>query len=326
MRKSALPVPDPWPLRAARYPRICALVLGALSATGFPPLGLWPVALLAMGAAVLLFAAAGTWRQAGFLGWLFGTAHFTLTNNWIATAFTHQAEMPAFLGWLVIPLLGMYLGVYPALAALAARFMVRNGRLSIFALAFSGWWIITEWLRSWMFTGYGWGPFSLVLLGGDDSPGLAALLPWFGTYALSGLAVLAACGVIFGIAAPIRRKAFAVTDLGSLALAIAVVAVMNLPIQSGAEGTVRYTVVQPDLDQAELNDPREYEPAFLTLASLTVREESAEKRMVFWPESGLPDYLREGYPARYYRATTAGETPWSHGRVLAGCSMIAACS
>ena len=73
--------------------------------------------------------------------------------------------------------------------------------------------------------------------------------------------------------------------------------------------TLRYTLVQPDLDQAELNDPRQYEPAFLTLAALSAREDDAEPRIVLWPESGLPDYLRPGYPARYYAATTAQADP-----------------
>ena len=43
--------------------------------------------------------------------------------NWIATAFTYQAAMPAWLGWVAVVLLSLYLAVYPALAAgLAWRF------------------------------------------------------------------------------------------------------------------------------------------------------------------------------------------------------------
>ncbi|MDC0886863.1 apolipoprotein N-acyltransferase [Altererythrobacter sp.] len=304
-----LPKSDQLPSWAARHPRICVLVLGALSATGFPPLGWWPIALLAMGAAAALFSQAVKRREAAILGWLFGVAHFTAAHNWIATAFTHQAEMPQFLGWIAVPVLALYLGIYPALAALAARAVAGRSKPLAFALAFAGFWVVTEWLRSWLFTGYGWGPFSLILLGGDNAPGLAMLLPWFGTYALSGLAVLAACAAAYAVAAPFKRKGLSLADLGRLAIAVAFAAAMWMPLASDAEGTIRYTVVQPDLDQAELNDPRQYEPAFLTLSALTARDDDAEKRLVFWPESGMPDYLRPGYPQRYYHATTAGGDP-----------------
>ena len=173
-------------------PRLSALALGLLSATGFEPLGLWPVALAAMAAFAALVAEAADARRAAWLGWWFGVAHFTVSNNWIAEAFTHQAEMPAALGWIAVPLLSLYLALFPAIAALGAR-AIGGGSLGWpLAFAFAASWTISELLRATVFTGYAWNPFAMVLLGPFDRPGLALLAPWIGTYALSGLAVLAA--------------------------------------------------------------------------------------------------------------------------------------
>ncbi|ABC64948.1 apolipoprotein N-acyltransferase [Erythrobacter litoralis] len=288
-----------------RYPGLSSLGLGALAATGFPPLHLWPLALLAMGLFVWHLHRLPTWRSALLQGWLFGIAHFTLTNNWIATAFTHQSEMPAALGWAAVPLLSLYLAVYPALAGLGAKLLVPHDKpLPGFVTAFAAFWIVTEWLRSWVFTGYAWGPFSLNLLGFDSAPGLALLLPWFGTYALSGIAVL-----ISGILAWLIVSGRKIAPAAFLFLLFAAMTVPLGLFSSENEGTLTYVVVQPDLDQRELNDPAEYEPAFATLAAFTARQEEQGERVVFWPESGLPDYLRPGYPERYYRATTAGGDP-----------------
>ena len=57
--------------------------------------------------------------------------------------------------------------------------------------------------------------------------------------------------------------------------------------------------------------PFQYEPSFLTLAALSARPPASEpeRRLVLWPEGVLPDYLREGYPERFYAATTAGRDP-----------------
>src|SRR6187399_436192 len=129
-------------------PRLSALALGLLSATGFQPLGLWPLALAAMAGFVALVAEASDAKRAAWLGWLFGVAHFTFSNNWIATAFTYQAEMPAALGWVAVPLLALYLAVYPAIAALGARALAGRGLGWPLALAFAGCWTISELLRA----------------------------------------------------------------------------------------------------------------------------------------------------------------------------------
>ncbi|MFA7597574.1 MAG: apolipoprotein N-acyltransferase [Novosphingobium sp.] len=283
------------------HPRWSALGLGALAALGFRPLALWPLTLLAMAGLLALTMRTERRRDAALLGWLFGLAHFTLGNNWIATAFTYQAEMPALLGWAAVPLLSLYLAVYPAFAALAAR-MIAGNRLGWPAvLAFAGCWIVSEWLRGWVFTGYPWNPLGAVLLGGFHSQGVAALLPWLGTYALSGLAVLLpGAGLLLALG---RRM----VPLGALVALL--VAAMHSPAGKGREGHLPVTLVQPDFRQEELNDPRFFEAQFATIARLSLPLEPAGHRLVVWPESGLPDYLQDDYPQRYYDQMTAGGDP-----------------
>ena len=284
-----------------RYPRLAALVLGALAATGFPPLLLWPIALLAMGGFGWLVFTATTRKQAFVLGWLFGVAHFTLANNWIATAFTYQAEMPAALGWAAVPLLSLYLALYPAFAALGAKLIAPRGSFPVFGIALAGCWIVSEWLRGWLFTGFAWDPFGLILLGPFDRPGIAAILPWFGTYALSGLAVLFACGLAWLLATRAWLR---------LVLAAALLAGgMYLPPRAAEQGTLAFTLVQPNLDQDEINEAALFEEQFRRIANLSVNREEQSRRLVLWPESGVPDYLEEGYPQRYYRQMTAGGDP-----------------
>ncbi|WP_115367007.1 apolipoprotein N-acyltransferase [Alteripontixanthobacter maritimus] len=321
---------DYLPAPLTRYPRLTAIGAGLLAATGFPPLALWPIALLAVGIFAATIHAAPTARSAFVRGWLFGVAHFTLANNWIATAFTYQAEMPQFLGWLAVPLLSLYLAVYPALAALAAWWIIRraghaNTSFLPFVAALSGTWIVTEWLRSWVFTGYAWDPLGLILLGGFERPGLAAVLPVIGTYALSGLVLLLGGG-LWALVAERRWVAGVVT-------AALIVAGMFLPAGAMREGTLPFTLVQPDLRQPELDDPTRFEDQFQRITRLTLPMISADdragarsRRLVMWPESGVPDYLRDGYPQRYYdRATAAGDPAFARrriGRVIGSESLL----
>jgi apolipoprotein N-acyltransferase len=301
--KPLLPIVD-W---CAAHPRLSALVLGVASATGFQPLGLWPLALAAMALQFALIGRSETVGRAALLGWLFGLGHFTLGNSWIATAFTYQAEMPAVLGWAAVPLLALYLAVYPALACAAARWIAYRHDGWPLAFAFAGCWIVSEWMRAGAFSGYAWNPFGMILLGPFDRPGLAALAPWFGTYALSGLAVLVAAALWLLVA---KRRWLP----GALVPVLLVVG-MYLPAGAPTEGTLRYTLVQPDIRQDVLNEPSEYENSFVKTASLTRPREPSTRRLVLWPESGVSDFLRDGYPEAYYGSTVLGSPEFARRRL-----------
>ena len=305
-------------------PRVSALVFGLFAALGFPPLGLWPIALVGIAGLVWLIWQAPTWRKAFGLGWLFGFSHFTLTNNWIATAFTFQSDLAPVIGWYAVPLLGAVLAFFPALAAgLAYRFMGASKSLASLSFLFAATWVLAEWLRSWVFTGYGWGPLSLALLGPHDRAGLANLLPFFGTYALSGLVVLIGCALL-GL---VLARRWIVMALG----VIAVTGGMFWPAPPLRESELAVTLVQPDIRQEVLDDPSNFEDQFIKLARQTRRSPSElgadfRKRLVVWPESGLPDYLRPGYPQRYYTQMTAGGDPdfarFRVGQVIGEGSML----
>ena len=287
---------------ATRHPRWSSLVLGGLAALGFPPLNLWPVALAAMGAFVFLAWRSANWKAAFFNGWLFGVALFTVTNNWIATAFTYQANMPALLGWAAVPLLSLYLAVWPAFATLVAWLTVRRGGLTPFAIAFGACWIAAEWFRSWVFTGYAWGPFSLAMMGAVGPAGFgdafcrssvptpfpacswrcaASLPPWCCANGSCLLPPSASCLPPWFIGPPVRGGRELCRSRWS----------------SRISSRRRWTI------------PLLYEEQFQRAGRLSLPQQQLDRRLVLWPESGVPDYLRDGYPQRYYDMMTAGGDP-----------------
>ncbi|MFN3864485.1 MAG: apolipoprotein N-acyltransferase [Erythrobacter sp.] len=287
---------------ARRCPARAAIALGLIAACAFPPLHLWPLGLAALAGFVWLIHAAASWRSALWRGWWFGWAHLTLANNWIATAFTHQAKMPEALGWAAVPLLCLYLAWYPALAALAAHLLARKRPLWAFGLVLAGAWIVTEWLRGWVFTGYPWPPLGLMLLGGWETQGLAGYLTIAGTYALSGLTVLIAAVLLAVFAARRWVNGFGLAALVALGM------IAPMKSREARTGGVRYTLVQPFIPQSEINEPSKFEEQFARIAALT-NPGRDQSRIVLWPESAVPDYLEDGYPQRYYLQMTAGADP-----------------
>lgn len=283
---------------------LLTLAAGGLAACGFQPLGLWPLTLAAFAFLIHRLHVVKTWRQALLCGWLFGVGHFTVGNGWIATAFTYQAEMPTWLGWIAVFLLALYLAVFPALATWGGWWLARTRR-AVLLPAFAASWIIAEWLRSWVFTGFAWNPLAMVTLGDFERPGLALAAQWMGTYALSGLVVLLAGWWLFALRSWRQGQKRAA---GAYALGPALL--MILPLHGERrEGTLPFTLVQPDVRQDLLNDPANFENQFQKTAALSLARQPGEKRLVLWPESGVPDFLREGYAQFWYDETTYAGDP-----------------
>jgi apolipoprotein N-acyltransferase len=105
------------------------------------------------------------------------------------------------------------------------------------------------------------------------------------------------------------------------------VALMLLPWHgNGGEGRLAYTLVQPNIGQDTINDSSLYEGQFQGIARLSLSRAPGTARVVLWPEGGLPDYLRPGYPQFFYNATTFGADPalarWRIGRVIGPDSLL----
>ena len=129
---------------------LAPVALGAASAFAFEPVGWWPLMPLAFAGLCELLARAGSLKQALLTGWLFGLGQFVIGLNWIATAFTYQAAMPAWLGWIAVVLLSLYLALFPMLAAGLAWRIGRDRPMALI-LALAGAWALTEWVRAGTF-------------------------------------------------------------------------------------------------------------------------------------------------------------------------------
>ena len=265
-----------------KHPRLIALVAGAASSAGFAPLNLWPITLLCFALFMHLVSQAETGKRAALIGWLFGVGHFTIGNNWIAVAFTFQAAMPAWLGWIAVVVLALYLAVYPAICAWGAWWIGRvvNPRHTLvdpqtlrsaelvearsdrqgalrqaqgygfsYLLAFAGCWIITEWLRSWVFTGFAWNPLGVVALSTVTTPA-----EWVGTYGLSGLIIASSGTLSLFLNRQWRSGSIAVSVLALVLLGSVLGSLsnnINLGISNKRSDRPDLTIVQPNISQAD---------------------------------------------------------------------------
>jgi len=131
-------------------------------------------------------------REAFLLGWFFGFSHFLTSLSWLQTV--------TISGWAV---LSAYLAIYPALwfvlwVRLAGRDpdrMTSWGNIRHSFLGASAW-VVTEWLRGVVFTGFGWNSLGvsqgdLLLIAQVADLGGVLLVSWVVAFAGLTLALTA---------------------------------------------------------------------------------------------------------------------------------------
>jgi len=259
-----------------------AFALGAASALAFAPVGLWPLMTLAIAALCELVWRSKSLRQSLAVGWAFGFGQFVVGLNWLPTAFTYQANMPAWLGWVALALLSLYLAVYPALAAgLAWRFKGKQPAALLLALA--GAWPLTEYLRGTIFTGFPWNSLGVTLV--DTHPlNLATLI---GTYGLSLLVVLIG-GFLWLLA---RRQWRYAGTLAVVLLALHFVPQPTFFLKQRILRDVR--VVQPNIGQEDKWRPGFAEEATRRLLALSMNPGGRRPRLLLWPEAAVTNPLQD---------------------------------
>jgi apolipoprotein N-acyltransferase len=258
-----------------------AFITGAVSAFAFEPVGWWPLLPVAFAVLCEFICRTRKLGHALLLGWAFGLGQFVVGLNWIATAFTYQAAMPAWLGWVAVVLLSLYLAVYPAIAVGLAWRFGRDNRVAL-VLVFGGAWAVTEWLRGTMFTGFPWNPAAAVVA---PTP-ILGIAPLIGTYGLSGLVVLLGGAVWLEY----HRRWLPLVVIFGVTAVLWVLPSSRVPPDPLAVRNIR--IVQPNIGQQDKWRPGFDEEAARRLAALS-GPPASDARLLLWPEAAITDPVED---------------------------------
>lgn len=170
-----------------------ALLAGVLCVFGFAPFGIFPVPVLALALLFGLWQRAGSPREAAWLGFAFGLGLFGAGISWIYVALHVYGDMPMLLALLATLLFSAFLALFTALAGyLQARVCAASWMRAL--LVMPAVWVLIEWLRGTIFTGFPW----LTLGYAHSGSPLAGYAPLLGVYGVS-LAAAVSAGLLAGL-------------------------------------------------------------------------------------------------------------------------------
>ncbi len=285
------------------------LVAGAVTVFAFAPFGWWPLQIAALGWLFTLTQRAATPRQAFLLGWAFSAAAIAAGTWWLYVSMHQYGGMPAPMAALAVVLLATALGLLYGMALwVAKRVAVHLPAPVMLLLAMPAAWMLADWVRGWIFTGFPW-----VATGyAHTTSPLAGFAPVVGVFGVGLLAAL-----LGGSLALLLTQRHRKNLLTALALLVVV------PCLGIALGGLRWTTplgnpISVRLLQGNVPQDLKFDRAQLLSSLQLYRQMISEKPadLIATPETALP-MLATNLPAGYL-AELAGFSQQTGSRVLVG--------
>ncbi|MFZ5756326.1 MAG: apolipoprotein N-acyltransferase [Pseudomonadota bacterium] len=270
---------------------LAAALAGAANTLAFAPFGLWPLAVLSPLALYLLLRGLDA-RAAFTRGFAYGFGFWLAGVSWVFVSIHVYGYTPlpmaialtlAFAAMLSLLFFAWWTAVY----AWLARGILRPA-------VFVALWLLGEWVRSWLFTGFPWLYQGYAVI---DTP-LSGFAPVGGVLLVS--VIMLACAVLLAdiVTGTRRARLVAVAAIAALFAGGALLRGIDWtsPVKT-ADGMTRslsVSLVQGNIPQDMKWLMEMQEPTIEIYAELTRNEWGRD--LLIWPESAVPKLVHESLP------------------------------
>jgi apolipoprotein N-acyltransferase len=269
-----------------KYP--LSFIAGVIATLAFAPVNIWWLAILSP-LVLLRIWRNTTGKQAFILGWVYGLGFFGFGIRWVYSCFYDFGFTPAIYSLLLFLLFVVILAVFSAIPGLILRHFYTTYTARALCIGFPCAWVICEWIRSWLWTGFPW-----LLMGYSQiNTPLKNYAPIVSVYGVSFLLMLSVslCYMLFAsINQSNRSKSLILCSL--LAIWFSAYALQKINwVKFKASHTV--SIVQPNLTP--------YVKTKLSLEDhasvyMPITNKNLNAELIVWPEGSLPYMLPYSQP------------------------------
>ncbi|GAB1262519.1 apolipoprotein N-acyltransferase [Aurantivibrio plasticivorans] len=256
------------------------LLAGALIPLCFAPFNFWPAGILST--AILATSLYNSQGKLAFRRSLaFGLGMFGVGTSWVFVSIHEFGNAP-------LPFAGLLTALFTLLLAsvFAIPFGLRGRWLNssnwMFALSFPATWLLSEWLRTWLFTGFPW----LFLGYGHIHTWLSGWAPVFGVLGLGYIVALTGTTVSFAARHPRQPRQWAAIALLTAAFWALGLVLKQVSWTQDYQTPKTVGIAQGNIPQDKKWDTDFVEPTLQRYGQLS--ESLWENDWVIWPEAAIP--------------------------------------
>ena len=259
---------------------VLALAAGALMPLSLAPLDWWLLAFIAPALLALLLYSHQDKATLFALSFAFGAGVFGVGASWVFVSIHQYGNASILLAGFLTLLFSLGLGLVFALPFIGLGWIKHTNKL-VYLLAFTCIWVLGEWLRSWLLTGFPW----LFIGYSQLSTGLVGLAPIGGIFLVSfGVLITAVLFASVPLQLANRHK-------------VILLSITSVVWMTGFISThYQWTTEQGDeisvaMIQANIAQEKKWLPEYRTPTLDTYRRLSQaahDNDWVIWPEAAIP--------------------------------------
>ena len=268
--------------------------LGSLIVLAFQPFNYWFLTFLVPGLLYQLIKSEGI-KNTFFISYFFGFGLWAFGIFWIENSITVYGGASPILGSFLTLLLAAFLSLFQAISFTLFKLVTSQRKTYEVFLLFPATWVLSEWLREFLFTGFPWLYIGYTAV---DNSLLQGYIPVLGIFGI-GFFIVLVSQIFLSLLGSLRdltkRKL-----LYSSSLILIIIFIGNQPLENinwtKSTGKISAIVIQPNVDIKEK----------WTQKGLQKIESAIEKRLIenplqnltqfsviFWPEVTLPKLIQK---------------------------------
>lgn len=277
-------------LTTGRLGHFAAILFGALLPMAFAPICLWPCALFSLVGYLSLLHNLSP-KQAAIRSFWYGLGAFGMGVSWVYVSMHEYGGTPLILAVLMTAAFAAFLAlvVFGSFGYLYSRFQLSTYPI----LTFPALWVLSEWIRTWVLTGF---PWLFVGYGMIDTP-LSGYAPILGVLMVSWATATSAALIYWGARAPKQNLKWAVPIL---------ILIWGVGWESSqhhwttlSETTTPISLIQSNIPQDQKWLPEQLPVTKALFRDVTIKEFNTSEqhaKVVIWPEAAITQFLNEAWP------------------------------
>lgn len=135
---------------------LIAILAGAVLPGAFSPHHLWPLAIISPAVLLWVWLKNKTPKAVFVSGLLYGLGFFGMGVSWVFISIHRFGNTNIPIAVLITSLLVIVLALFIAIQGYLLKRFFRGNTMAFCLLGFPSSWVLFEWLRSWLFTGFPW--------------------------------------------------------------------------------------------------------------------------------------------------------------------------
>ncbi len=252
---------------------------GCLIPFSFAPFNIWPLGILALSIFALLInrqsLKAVWWRS-----WWFGVGMYSVGVSWIYVSISGFGGAPAPLAAFLVLIFVFFMAAFFSLPFYAFGRWFSRHKLNLL-IAFPATWLISEWLRTWLLTGFPW----LFIGYADLTNWLSGWAPVVGVMGLSLFSALTAALIAQVISTPKKSLSLILGSIAVVVIWLAGFALQQVEWTKVAPTPTSIAIVQPNINQEDKWQTDFQQTNFDLLRSTT--EPLWGHKLIIWPEAAI---------------------------------------